>query len=186
MGDFENLLLESPVIAAIRSDDELESVLLSTITIVFVLYGNLSTIGSICTRLKAADKVTFVHLDRIDGLKQDFEGILFIKEFAMPYGIISTKALSLKYAASLNLCTILRVFILDSLSLKSAFKNLEAYAPNAIEILPGVMPKIITTFSLITNLPIIAGGLIETKKEANAILSAGALAVSTSSISLWD
>ncbi|MHC1748769.1 MAG: glycerol-3-phosphate responsive antiterminator [Cellulosilyticaceae bacterium] len=186
MGDFEDLLLMSPVIAAIRSDGELDHVVSSTVNIVFVLYGNLMNIGSICTRLHTAGKTIFIHLDRIEGLKQDFEGITFIKEIALPYGVISTKPVSLKYAASLNLQTILRVFILDSLSLKSALKNLELCMPNAIEILPGIMPKIITTFSLLTNLPVIAGGLIETKKEANSILSSGALAVSTSSISLWD
>ena len=56
--------------------------------------------------------------------------------------------------------------------------------PDFIEIMPGVIEKIIKKFAS-EKIPVIAGGLIETKSELTAALSSGALAVSTGKKDLW-
>ena len=53
-----------------------------------------------------------------------------------------------------------------------------------IEIMPGVITKTISKFAN-SSIPVIAGGLIETKEEVTAALSAGAIAVSTGKECLW-
>jgi glycerol uptake operon antiterminator len=54
-----------------------------------------------------------------------------------------------------------------------------------IEIMPGVVPKVITRISAQTKRPVIAGGLIETEEEVKEILNSGAAAISTGKKALW-
>jgi glycerol uptake operon antiterminator len=58
--------------------------------------------------------------------------------------------------------------------------------PDFVEVLPGI--SVISVDEAILKeipFPLIAGGLIKTKEQANKILSRGVLAVSTSEKSLW-
>jgi glycerol uptake operon antiterminator len=185
MNDFIELLDEVPIIAAIRNDADLQRVINCDIKIVFVLYGSIVEIGDICRRLKSVHKLVFIHVDMIEGLKPDAKGIEFIKKVVDPYGIISTKTSSIKCAINLGLYTILRVFILDSQSLQTGINNIHTVTPHAVEVLPGVASKIINIIKKDIHIPIIAGGLINNKKDVMDAMSAGALAVSTSKEEVW-
>ena len=59
-----------------------------------------------------------------------------------------------------------------------------------IELMPGVVPKIIKRFSERVfggvEIPVIAGGMIDTKAEIVAALGAGASADSTGRAELWN
>jgi len=55
-----------------------------------------------------------------------------------------------------------------------------------VEILPGIMPRVITEISTRTRVPVIAGGLLRDKADVMAAMRAGASAVSTSAPELWD
>ncbi|KAJ53455.1 glycerol uptake operon antiterminator [Clostridium tetanomorphum] len=184
--NIKEILIENPVIAALRNNRDLENVINSKALIVFVLYGNIMSISKICHKLKQANKIAFVHLDMIEGLKGDPAGIEYIKEHANPAGIITTKSSNIKYAKQLGFYTIQRVFIIDSLFLKTGIKNIHETGPNAVEVMPGVASKIIHNMEKQINVPIIAGGLIKTKKDVMDSLAAGAIAISTTSIDLWN
>jgi glycerol uptake operon antiterminator len=54
-----------------------------------------------------------------------------------------------------------------------------------IEIMPGVVPKALKILKQRLDIPIISGGLIDTKEEIIEALNAGAIAVSTSNKDLW-
>ena len=58
-------------------------------------------------------------------------------------GIISTKPALIRRARELGLCAVQRVFVLDSIALENLKRQLENTRPDSIEILPGVMPKVI-------------------------------------------
>lgn len=182
----KDILLENPIIAAIRNDDDLKSVLQSDATVIFVLYGDILNIGAICKKLKQKNKIVFVHVDLIEGLRGDSAGIKYIKENANPDGIISTKASNIKYGHNLGIYTIQRIFIIDSLSLKTGIKNIHETNPNAVEVMPGVASKIISNMEKEISTYIIAGGLIKTKKDVIDSLAAGALAISTTERILWN
>ncbi|WP_026883919.1 glycerol-3-phosphate responsive antiterminator [Clostridium akagii] len=183
---FEQLLIENPVVGAIRNDDDLQKINISKIKIVFILYGSITSVKDICSSLKKAGKVVFVHVDMIDGLKNDQKGIEFIKEQVEPFGIITTRQNNIKHAHNLGLYTIQRIFVIDSLSLITGIKNIHAVSPNAVEVMPGIASKIIRSLEKEIHLPIIAGGLISTKKEIMESISSGAMAVSTTAHELWD
>ena len=58
--------------------------------------------------------------------------------------------------------------------------------PDAVEILPGLVPKIIHSVKKELTVPIITGGFIETEEEVRSCIDAGAISASTSYKPLWD
>ena len=174
MPKFEKELIENPIIAAVREED-LDFAVLSRAAIVFVLYGDILNIPDICSKIREKNKMTFIHVDLIDGLKGDFAGVKYIKHCAKPTGIISTKSSTIRYGNQLNLLTIQRIFMLDSLSLKTGIKSIRENNPDALEVLPGIASKIIGVLKRETKIPIIAGGLIKEKRDIMESLSAGAI-----------
>lgn len=186
MNNLNDILLENPVIAAIKNDQDFEKVVKSNADIVFILYGNIMNISNISKKLKAEGKVVFIHLDLIEGLKADRCGIDFIKKYATPFGVISTRVSNIKYAKQIGMKTILRIFALDSLSLATGLKNIKDTKPDAVEVMPGVASKIIKSIKDNISTPVIAGGLIHDKKDIMDSLSSGAVAVSTTKNELWN
>ena len=57
--------------------------------------------------------------------------------------------------------------------------------PDCIELMPGLITPVVGRLAKKLSLPVIAGGLIETKEQVMTLLSAGACGVSTSCEALW-
>lgn len=186
MDTFKELLETNPVVGALRNDNDLALICKSAIKIVFVLYGDILNIKKTSDVLQSKNKIVFIHLDMIEGLKTDHKGVEFIRETTHPYGVISTKGITLKHASNMGMFTIQRIFMLDTLSFETGIKNIHTFSPNAVEVLPGIASKAIKNLEKEINQPIIAGGLIKNKKDAIYALSAGAKAISTSSKELWE
>lgn len=186
MINFQDELIDNPVIAAIRNEKDFEAVLDSDVRIVFILYGNIMRIKDVCDRLKRKDKLTFVNVDMIDGLRGDKYGMEYIKEVVSPNGVISTNGNMLKYAKHLGVFTIQRLFILDSISIETGLSIARTVKPNVIEVLPGIAYKAIELIKSMATQPIITGGLIYTQKDAVQALASGAIGISTSSKDLWE
>ena len=179
------LLEGSPIIAAVKDDSGMERCLKSGCQAVFVLYGDLISAGGITARLKAAGKTVFLHLDRVEGLAAREAAADFAARYTEADGILSTKAALVHRAKALGLLAVQRFFLLDSIALESARRQLAAGTADLVEILPGVMPKIIRQLAG-EGLPLITGGLISDKEDVVAALSAGACAVSTTNPALWE
>ncbi len=182
---FREIVDACPVIAAVKDDEGLEIALSSDCAIVFVLYGDLMSIDGIVQRIKAQDKVAMVHLDLITGLGTKEVSVEYLAGKVAADGIISTKPALIKKARELGLYTVLRLFILDSMSLANLAKQCEIARPDCVEILPGVMPKVIKRIHEQEKIPMIAGGLIADKEDILAALNAGARAISTTKSELW-
>lgn len=186
MINFSEILSDNPVIGAIRNEKDFEVVINCDVKMVFVLYGNIINIQDICEKLKRNNKIVFVNLDMIEGLKGDRFGVEFIKEKVKPHGIISTNSHVLKHARNLGLFTIQRLFILDSISIETGVSIAKTIKPDAIEILPGIAYKAVELIKDRVSQPLITGGLIYSQKDAVKALVAGVLGISTSSRDLWD
>ena len=183
--EFLELLMENPVVAAVKNDDGLDQCLCSECRVVFVLYGTVLTIGEIVNRLKEAGKTGLVHVDLIDGLAIRDAAVDFIARTTRTDGVLSTKASLIRHAKLLGLLTVQRFFLLDSIALYNIEKQMPLEDADAMEILPGVMPKIIRKLTLATNKPIISGGLISDKEDIINALEAGALAISSTRKDIW-
>lgn len=183
---FVEKLTESPVIAAVRDARQIPGAAGSPAYAVFLLQGQLYTLADHVHALTKANKTVFVHIDLIDGLKSDGAGLEYLKKTTGAHGIISTRAQIIKQARNLGMYTILRTFALDSRSLRAAHKSAQESAPHAVEVLPGCSSTVIRRIREYVDAPLIAGGLIHTKKDIMDVLSAGAIAVSVSDEALWE
>ncbi len=182
---FIDLLKENPVIAAVKDEEGLKKSLESDCAAVFILYGDLLSIGSIVSRIKSAAKLAIVHLDLIDGLAPKDAAVDFIAKSAAADGIISTKPSVVHRAKSCGLLAIQRFFVLDSIALSSISRQPSLGYADAVEVLPGLMPKIIRRLVKTIDKPVIAGGLISDKEDIVAALEAGAVAISSTNHSTW-
>jgi glycerol uptake operon antiterminator len=179
-----DLLHKTPVILAVKSFEGLRECLKGKSGIVFVLFGDILTIPGIVAKIKEAGKLALVHADLIDGLTSQDVAADFLAEHTGADGILSIKPNLIKHAKSQGLLTIQRFFVLDSMSLFNIEKQFPLEHADAIEILPGLMPKIIRKISGISKIPVIAGGLISEWEDVRLALEAGAVSVSTTNISL--
>ncbi|MDU6791586.1 MAG: glycerol-3-phosphate responsive antiterminator, partial [Anaerococcus sp.] len=99
--------------------------------------------------------------------------------------IITTRSQNAAYARRIGLLSILRFFVLDSLSYANVKETLKKANCDLVEILPGIMPKILDDIDKRTSIPIIAGGLIKDKKDVFDALNSKAVAVSSSNYNVW-
>jgi glycerol uptake operon antiterminator len=185
-GAFHEMLRETPVILAVKSIEGIEKSFSGKGKIVFVLFGDLVTIPGIVAKLKDAGKTVFVHLDLIDGLSSRDVAVDFLAEYTRADGILSIKANLIKHAKSRGLLTIQRFFVLDSLALLNIEKQFPLDYADAVEILPGLMPKVIRKITGLTNKPIIAGGLVSDREDVRHALEAGAVSVSSTNSNLIE
>ncbi len=183
----KKILEENPIIAAVKDENGLDIACKNEdINIIFILYGNICNIGDIVSRIKESNKLALVHTDLISGLASRDIAVRFIKEQIGADGIITTKPSLIAEANKVGIHSILRVFILDSMAYKNITVELQQAMPEALEILPGLMPKVIEKISKTNHVPLIAGGLISEKEDINAALTAGAISVSSTNPKVWE
>lgn len=184
--NFLNVLKEQQVIVAVKDIRDLPEALKSKSKIIFLLCGNILNIEEITREIHSAGKISFIHLDMISGFdSREVLVIDYLRENSYSNGIISTKPTIIKYAKRKGFLTIQRCFVLDSLSFENIKKMVKEGEPDAFEILPGIMPKIIKEVLKEIKIPLIAGGLISDKNDVELCLASGATAVSTTKKSLW-
>ena len=149
-----DLLASGPVIAAVKSEDGLAAALESDVSVIFLLSGDILTVADAAARVRKAGKRAFVHLDLVDGLAAREVSVDFIARQTAADGIISTKAaLTRRGRRELGLVAIQRFFLLDSMALD----NIQRQRPqdaDLIEVLPGLMPKIIRRVAQLTGKPV--------------------------------
>lgn len=183
--NFTQILEESPVIAAIKDFKGLDRCMASECQVVFVLFGDICNISKIVHTIKSGGKTAIVHIDLIDGLSSKDVVVRFLRENTEADGIISTRTNLIKLAHELGFLTIQRFFLIDSIALSNVLKTIEGGFADYVEILPGVMPKIVRRIASYSSAPLIAGGLIYDKEDVISILQAGATAISTTCEKVW-
>ena len=182
---FRVILEDCPVIAAVKDETGLKECLYSESQIIFLLFGDICSVGRYVEIAKSAGKMVFVHMDLINGLGNKEVAVDFIREHTGVDGIISTKPQLVKRAKELGLFGILRIFVIDSMAFGNIEKQCASLVPDAVEILPGLMPKIIKKLCSTVKVPIIAGGLISDKEDVMNALTAGAVAISVTNQRVW-
>lgn len=173
------------VIAAVRSEKELDAALESNVEMIFDLCPSILTLHQITDRVHAAGKKHLIHLDLAEGIGKDKCGITYAKNIGID-GIISTRVNIIRSAKELGLFTVQRFFIVDSQSIRTTVDSLRASKADMIEIMPGVVYKVIEELRSLTGVPIIAGGIIDSRDEVEKALESGASAISTGKKELWE
>ncbi len=182
INNIKSCLEEFPVISAVR-ERYFNKALESPSEVIFLLGGDIATVGDRIKEAHEKGKYIFIHIDLSDGIDKDKSGINFLATLGVD-GIISTKSNLIKAAKDLNLVTVQRFFAYDSHGIEGIGEVVGNTCPDFIEIMPGVIGKITEKFSK-WEVPLISGGLIETKTEVTDALKHGAFAVSTGKEELW-
>ena len=185
MGNNLNLFENCRIISATRSDEEFLRALAHNTEIIFDLDPDLMNISVKVKKAHEAGKKYLAHVDLAKGLGKDESGVRFLRRIGVD-GVISTKVGVIKLAREQGLLTVQRFFIVDSHSISTTVDSVSSSKPDMIEIMPGIMPKVIEKIKNMIDVPIIAGGLIETDEEALSVLENGAAAVSTGRRELWS
>ena len=172
------------IIAAVKSVETLKKMIDTTADTVFYITPNIDCLNTVAELSHKSGKTVYIHMDMTEGLGKDRYGVGYVKQCGID-GIISTRSNIIKFAREAGLKTVQRFFIIDALSVHSTADTVKSAKPDMIEVMPGCAPKIIEKLKPLVNVPIIAGGLIETDDEVEAAFSAGAYAISTSRETLW-
>ncbi|WP_044640214.1 glycerol-3-phosphate responsive antiterminator [Risungbinella massiliensis] len=173
------------ILPAIRKVKDFERMLDSPYQYGVFLDLHISRLKSIYRLAEQHKKKMFLHVDLVQGLKSDEYATEYICQEIKPYGVISTKGNVILKAKQKGVYATQRVFLLDSSSLQKSYSLIERTNPDYIELLPGLMPKLIREVRKSTGKPIFAGGLIETIEEVEQAIEAGASAITTSEIAIW-
>lgn len=183
--NFAQVIGKRTVIPAVRNQADLEEATTTSSPIIALLFGDIITMPKIIERARAAKKMVMVHIDLVDGIGKDKVGVKYFAQLGVEV-LISTKPHLIKAAREEGMYCVQRLFLMDSEALKTGLNLLQSFKPDAVEVLPGIVPKrTILQVAKACNGPIFAGGLISTEQEVLSALENGAWAVSTSKRELW-
>ncbi|MBR3053241.1 MAG: glycerol-3-phosphate responsive antiterminator [Firmicutes bacterium] len=178
-------LIKKRIAAAIRTEKDFSTALRSGVEVVFLLHSNIMTVHQSVKEVHSSGKYAFVHVDFAEGIGKDRAGLEFLAKQGVD-GILTTRTNIVRMATEFDLVTVQRFFLVDSHSLNTSVESLRIAKPDIIELMPGIVTKKIREFAQISEVPIIAGGLIETEEEVREALDAGADVVSTGEVRLWS
>ncbi len=187
MTTMEYVLKNKPIITSLVTEDDLDSLLQTTSSVSFLLFGNIFNLKQVVKLITDSGKLAFVHVDLLEGLGKDQWGVRYLAEEIGVDGIVTTRSNIITSAKQYNLIAIQRLFVFDSVSLDKGIKVIKSSQPDAIEVLPGlVIPRVIKKIKKELNVPVIAGGLIVDLQDVQSALDGGAIGISTSSKELWQ
>ncbi|MGL6197471.1 MAG: glycerol-3-phosphate responsive antiterminator [Lachnospiraceae bacterium] len=176
----------TPIIAGIKNDEWLQACKQSSCEIVYVLYGDICSIAEIVDQIKEVGKMAIVHVDLINGFSTKDVCINFIKKYTKADGIISTKPFLIKKANELGLFTVQRFFMIDAITYANIKKHVKENSPDVVEIMPAGLTKMIHYVLEQIDKPLVASGLVLDEEDVMGALKAGAMAVSTTNMKVWQ
>lgn len=184
---FFRALRTKPVVAGLRRSADVERAIRHGVEVLFILGEDIFALRESVTKAHGRERLILAHVDLIKGIGRDEAGVRFLARDLQVDGIVTTRGNLIGPAKREGLIAVQRLFVLDSESLEAGLPAVERAAPDAVEVLPGVILPLIAARLKGAGLPpLIAGGLIQTRAQVDEILAAGAVAISTSAEALWD
>ena len=175
------------MIPSIRKMREFELALQTKSKYILLSEIHIGNLKCLVDRCHEQNKRVMVNIELIGGFAADRIGLELLKTYFKVDIIISANTIKLNTAKSLGFATVQRFFLIDSRSFDSTLKSLQTARNDAIEILPGPMaPQFIHIIKKMRNVPMIAGGFIDTPALAEQIHAAGFSAISCSKPALWN
>ena len=184
---FFRALRAKPVVAGLRRSADVDAAIRHGIGVLFILGEDIFALQESVAKAHASGRLILAHVDLIKGVGRDEAGVRFLARHLQVDGILTTRGNLIGPAKREGLISVQRLFALDSESLEAGLPAVERAAPDAVEVLPGViLPLIASRLNGAGLPPLIAGGLIRTRAQVEEILAAGAIAISTGAEALWS
>ena len=185
---FNNALLKSRIVPAIKHPEDLAEVLnMPWVSVVILLGGDINDLEEILkVRRRYPEKFLLAHIDLISGVGKDNSGVRYLKRMGLE-GIVSVKWQLLRYGKENKMITVQRLFLVDSESIRTGLKVIRQISPDAIEVMPATVPKFaIDELRNAADFNILGGGLLRTEEDVHQALGNGLTAVTTSRRNLWN
>jgi glycerol uptake operon antiterminator len=182
---FVDRLATSSCCAAIVGEGPLTAALASRVPAIFILRGNGLELSPIVDRAHAAGKLVAAHLDLVDGLRADHRGVAWLARSGVD-AIITSHGQLMQAIRDEGAIAIQRLLLSRWSHLDTVISAISRSAPDIVEVLPGVILPSVLRLMPEFDVPVLAGGFIRTVEDAQTVLAAGAVGVTTSSPVLWD
>ncbi|HHY93347.1 MAG TPA: glycerol-3-phosphate responsive antiterminator, partial [Firmicutes bacterium] len=154
MTQLERWLASSPVIAVVRSSEGAGEALKAPTRCVLLATGDIESVNHYISLLQGQGKLVFLHTDLIAGLGCDHAAARFIARRLRPDGILTTHTQLIQAAHKEGLLTIQSLFLLDSLAVKNGLGAVLKSRPTAVQVLPGIVPRVIRELKLVCPFPL--------------------------------
>ncbi|GIP40348.1 glycerol uptake operon antiterminator regulatory protein [Paenibacillus sp. J31TS4] len=174
-----------PIIASMTKVDQLELVKACRIKDVILMAGDVLCLQNIVEELHRAGKTVYVHIEMVDGIGRDAAAVQYLADVFNADGLVSTKTSAISAAKLAGLKTIQRVFAIDTAAFETAVKMINSSKPDKVELMPGLMPRVIRDMKKRIRQPLIVGGLIRNREEILTAVKNGADYVSIGDPEFW-
>ncbi|NMO97385.1 glycerol-3-phosphate responsive antiterminator [Paenibacillus lemnae] len=174
-----------PIIASVTRMDQLEAAMSSRVDRVILMAGDILNLSEIVDSLHQSGKKVFVHLEMVGGIGRDNVAVQYIADRFGIDGIVTTKTNAVAAARQAGIMSIQRVFAIDSAAVETAVKMINQARPDEVELMPGLMPRVIADMKKRIERPLIVGELIRSEQEIHLALESGANHISTGAVQFW-
>lgn len=168
------------MIPAVNDFPQLRRFLESEYAVCVLMHLHITCLEEIFARLHASGKRALVHIDLIRGLAADEFGAEYLCSRCSPCGIISTRPAMVATCRRLGVTAVQRCFLIDSSALEKSMAAVEKARPDYVELLPALCTPLFPMIRERLGIPLIAGGLIQSRSMAAEILQSGVNAVTIS------
>lgn len=176
---------ELPIIASITKIEQIEAAMRSKVKRVNLMIGDMMTLSTIVRDLQNSGKKVYVHLEIVGGIGRDHSAVQYLADTFRIDGIVSTRSNAIAAARQAGIHSIQRIFGIDTAAIETAIKMIGQVQPDEVELMPGLMPRVITDLKLKINCPLIVGGLIRHEDEIREAIASGADYVSVGDTRYW-
>ena len=163
----------------------MKEALSSDCEVIFLMEGDILSLNHCVEETKKQNKHIFIHLDLMKGLAKDKEGVKYLAHMVKLDGIVTTKKSLIPVIKKMGLISVLQLFVIDTQALESGIASIKSIQPDAVEMMPALMPRVIKDVTSRVDVPLILGGLIKTPAEAEEAIASGGVGLSVGCKKLW-
>lgn len=174
-----------PIIASVTKEEQIPKMLLSKVERVNLMTGHIGNLESIIRQAHDSGKKVYIHMEMVSGLGKDAHAIHYLAEKFRADGILTTKSAAVTAARQAGLKSIQRIFAIDTAAIQTAIRMINSSQPDEVELMPGLMPRVIRELKQTIKQPLIVGGLIRHEQEMIEALESGANFISTGDPAMW-
>lgn len=147
--------------------------------------GDINSLPAIVKRYHQNGRKVIIHQDSIKGINADRSSIYFLEKIGAD-AVDTTKWHCIKTIKQCGMLALIGLFIIDSISVKSAIRVIGEGKPDYAVLMPSTVPKRLTdNISRATGVHLLGGGLCGNKKELNRAFQNGLEGIVTSAKALW-
>jgi len=178
------MISKQNIIPVITSMKGLEDFLMTPLKVFILQDVHINHLSYMIKTAHENHREVIVHIELIQGLANDEYGAQFLIQQMHVDGVISSKPKIIEMTQKNHCLAILRVFIMDSKSIKRSLQIIETTKPDVVEFLPSLIYEIFPEFIKDIKAEVWAGGLVKTTSQITAILKTGIHRITVSNLEL--